>query len=185
MAGTAWYDYLIGRSWGQRVVIGLTVGVYAYLAVARPAAAVESARSGLDTLVRLFTLIFASLLLASALEALVPEEAVVRYLGEGGGPANAVLAGVLGGLLFGGPYAIYPIMRSVRERGAGYVALLSMYVGYSAIGVGRVPYGLVIFSPTVVALRLAFGLGLTVAAALVIWAVVPDGAAPDDVDADG
>lgn len=170
----AWYDPLVGRSWGQRVIVLGTVGVYAFLLLTRPAAAVESALGAIDTLVRLFTLILASLLLASALESLLPEETVVRYLGRGGGPANAVLAGLIGGALLGGPFATYPIMQSVRERGAGYVALLSMYLGYNAIGIGRVPFGLVIFSPQVVALRLAFATGLTVVGALVIWAVVPE-----------
>lgn len=169
-----WYDYLVGQSAGQRVVIGLTVVVYAALLFTRPAAAVESARGAVDTLIHLFTLVLASILLASALESLLPEETVVRYLGRGSGPANAVLAGLLGGVLLGGPYATYPIMQSVRERGASYVALLSMFVGYSAIGVGRVPFGLVIFPPSVVALRLVCGVGLTVAAALGFWAVAPE-----------
>ncbi|MFB6152712.1 MAG: permease [Halodesulfurarchaeum sp.] len=168
------HEFLLGRSWGQRVVIIGTAVLYLYLGVANPAAAIESARQGLATLVRLFTLILASLLLASALEALLPEEAVMRYLGGGGGPANTVLAGLLGGVLMGGPYATYPIMRSVRRSGASYGALVAMYVGYSAIGVGRIPFGLVIFSPTVVALRLVFAVGLTVVAALAIWAFLPD-----------
>lgn len=42
------------------------------------------------------------------------------------------------------------------------------------------PYGLALFSPAMVAIRLAFGVGLTVAAALVIWAVVPEWVASDD-----
>lgn len=70
---------------------------------------------------------------------------MVRYLGSGSGPRNAVLAGLLGGALLGGPFAAYPIMRSVRKQGACYGALLSMYVGYNMIGIGRVPFGLVIF----------------------------------------
>lgn len=170
----AWYDPLVGRSWGQRIVILLTVAVYGYLLLVRPAAAMASARGAVDTLVRLFTLILASLLLASALESVLPEETVVRYLGSGGGPKHAVLAGLLGGALLGGPFATYPIMRSVREQGAGYVALLSMYVGYNVIGIGRVPFGLVIFTPTVVALRLVAGVLVTVLAALAIWGLVSD-----------
>lgn len=170
----AWYDPIVGRSWGQRVVIGLTVVIYAWLVLARPQDAVASAMGALNTLVRLFTLILASLLLASALETLLPEQTVVRYLGSGRGPANAVLAGLLGGVLLGGPFATYPIMQSVREQGAGYVALLSMYVGYNLIGIGRVPFGLVIFSPHIVLLRLVFATALTVVAALVFWAVVPE-----------
>lgn len=176
----AWYDYLLGQSWGQRVVVLATVVVYASLLVTRPEAAIASVRNAVETFVRLFTLILASLLLASALGALLPEEAVVRYLGSGSGPGHAVLAGLLGGVLLGGPYATYPIMRSVREQGAGYVALLSMYVGYSAISIGRIPFGLVVFPPRIVVLRLVGGVGLTVAAALVIWSVAPEGGRPDE-----
>lgn len=167
-------DSLIGASWGQRVIIGATVAVYGWLALTDPDAALKSADQGIETLVSLFTLILASLLLASALEQLLPEEAVTAYLGRGSGVGNTILAGLLGGMLLGGPYATYPIMQSVRKRGAGYAALLAMLVGYGAIGIGRVPYGLVIFSPTVVALRLAFAVGLTVVAAVVIWAVIPE-----------
>ena len=113
---------LVGRSWGHRVVIGATLSVYAYLFATDPGAAVESLERGLGTLIRLFTLIVASLLLASALETLLPENAVTRYLGSGSGLGHTILAGLLGGLLLGGPYASYPIMRSVRKSGAGYTA---------------------------------------------------------------
>ena len=167
-------DYLIGRSWGQRVVIGATIVVYAWLLLTDLDAAVQSADRGIGTLVRLFTLIVASLLLASALEQLLPEDAVTSYLGQGGGAKNTVMAGLLGGALLGGPYATYPIMQSVRKRGAGYAALLAMLVGYGVIGIGRVPFGLVIFSPEIVAIRLAFALLLTVIASVVIWVVVPE-----------
>ncbi|MFB6164634.1 MAG: hypothetical protein ABEJ31_05700 [Haloarculaceae archaeon] len=142
----SWLDLLVGSGPSQRVVIVGTVALYVALLVRRPEVARESARSGVGQFANLFTLIVAALLLASAIGTLLPEEAIVRYLGSGGGPANAVLAGLVGGALFGGPYGTYPIMRSVREQGAGYVALLSMYVG----------------------------------AALVIWAVVPERAAPTD-----
>lgn len=167
-------DFLIGRSWGQRAVIGATLAVYGWLVFTDPEAAVTSANRGVGTLVRLFTLIVASLLLASALEQLLPEEAVTAYLGRGSGVGNTIMAGLLGGALLGGPYATYPIMQSVRKRGAGYAALLAMLVGYGVIGIGRVPFGLVIFSPEIVALRLAFAVLLTVLAAVVIWAVIPE-----------
>ncbi|MFB6114595.1 MAG: permease [Halodesulfurarchaeum sp.] len=167
-------ELLIGRSWGHRLIIGTTVGVYVYLLFTDPAAAMESARRAIDTLVRLFSLIVASLLLASALESLLPEEAVMRYLGEDAGLRNTVFAGFLGGILLGGPYATYPIMESVYKSGAGYGALVAMYVGYGVIGIGRVPFGLVIFSPKIVLLRLVFAVALTTVAAVAIWAFLPE-----------
>ncbi|MFB6150283.1 MAG: hypothetical protein ABEJ40_00610 [Haloarculaceae archaeon] len=167
-------ELVFGRSRGQQVVVGTTVVVYAWLVVTDPAAAAASARRAAGTFARLFTLVVASLLLASAVEELLPEEAVTRHLGAGAGLGNTVLAGLAGGALFGGPFATYPIMQSVRRSGAGYAALLAMYVGYGAIGLARVPFGLVVFSPEVVALRLAFAVGFTVVAAVAIWALVPE-----------
>ncbi|MFB6132423.1 MAG: permease [Halanaeroarchaeum sp.] len=167
----AWYAYLIGGSWGERIVIGMAVVAYAYLFLTDPATAIRSLRGGVEMFVRLFTLIVAALLLASALGALIPEEAVVRYLGKESGASGVVAAGLLGGVLFGGPFATYPIMESVYDQGAGYPSLVAMYVGYGMISIGRVPYGLVIFSPTVVGLRLVFAVGLTVLASLGIYVV--------------
>ena len=165
------YPYLIGGSWGERVVIGMAVAVYAYLFFTDPSIALQSLRGGVEMFVNLFTLIVAALLLASALGALIPEEMVVRYLGKESGIRGVVAAGLLGGFLFGGPYATYPIMESVYEQGTGYPSLVAMYVGYGLISIGRVPYGLVIFSPFVVGLRLVFAIGLTIIASLGIYAV--------------
>ncbi|MFB6085264.1 MAG: hypothetical protein ABEJ84_00430 [Halodesulfurarchaeum sp.] len=165
------YEYLIGGSLGERLIIGLTVGVYAYLLLTDPGKAMRSLRGGIEMFIRLFTLILAALLLASALGALLPEELVVRHLGEESGPGRVVAAGLLGGMLLGGPFATYPIMERVYEQGAGYPSLLAMYVGYGLISVGRVPYGLVIFSPSIVGLRLAFAVSVTVLASLGIYLV--------------
>lgn len=165
-------DLLVGSSPGQRLVIVGTVVVYAILFLRRPEDARESAGEGARMFVRLFTLILAALLLASAIGTLIPTGAVESTLGESAGPGGVVLAGLLGGLLPGGPYAVYPIVAGISEQGAGLAAVLALLTGYGAIGVGRVPYGLVFFDADVVGMRLLLAVPTTVVLALVVWVVV-------------
>lgn len=148
-------DYLIGSQWGQRVVVLGTIGVYAALLIVDPTAARESTVRGLRTFGQLFTLIVASLLLASAIGTVLPREAITSRLGGTADAPHVVGAGVLAGLFPGGPYAVYPIIESVSDRGAGYPAVLTMLLGYGLIGAGRIAFGLVFFGPGIVGMRLA------------------------------
>ncbi|MFB6070048.1 MAG: hypothetical protein ABEJ76_03415 [Halanaeroarchaeum sp.] len=168
----AWIDLLIGSGPSQRVVILGTVVVYAALLLRRPEDARESAVSGLRRFGGLFTLIVAALFLASAIGTVLPREMVGGLLGRAAGPQGVVLAGLLGGLLPGGPYAVYPIVDSIGSQGASLAAVLAMLVGYGAIGIGRVPYGMVFFDLRTVSTRLAVGVVATGLVAVAAWALL-------------
>jgi len=165
-------DLLIGSSPGQRLVILGTVLVYGYLSVRRPDDARTSVEEGTRTFLGLFTLILAALLLASAIGALVPTGAVQSTLGESAGPIGVVVAGLLGGFLPGGPYAVYPIIAGVSEQGASTAAVVAMLTGYGAIGVIRASYGLVFFDAEVVGVRLLVAVPVAVLLSLVAFVVV-------------
>lgn len=147
-------DLLVGSAWGQRVVVIGTVLVYAYLVVARPHAAAASAEAGFHTTVHLATTVVAALFLSSAIGRLLPQERLSEMLGSSAGAREVVAAGFVAGVVPGGPYAVYPIIEQVGESGAGTPAVLTMLTGYSLIGIGRVPYGLVFFTPGIVGVRL-------------------------------
>lgn len=165
-------DLLVGSSIGQRVVVLGTLALYGYLVVRRPGDARASAESGARTLVSLATLILAALLLASAVETLVPPSAISGLVGGAAGTEGVVLAGFLGGVLPGGPYAVYPIVSSVAANGASTAAVLAMIVGYGGIGLARVSYGLVFFEARIVAARVAIGVVVTVLFAfLAAWVI--------------
>ncbi|MFW5956212.1 MAG: permease [Halorhabdus sp.] len=165
------FNLVFGRQWGQRVVVVGAIVVYTWLALRRPAAAQESAISGFSTLVRMFTLILASLLIASALETILPRDALAGWLGDAAGARGVVLAGLIGGVLPGGPYATYPIIRGVADRGASYPAMLMMLVGYSLIGFGRVPFGLAFFGIDIVVARVLIATGATILLALLVYGI--------------
>ncbi|CCQ34636.1 hypothetical membrane protein (DUF318), putative permease [Halorhabdus tiamatea SARL4B] len=151
-------------------MIGAIV-VYAWLSLRDPATARASAVSGVETFVQMFTLILASLLIASAIETLLPRDALAGWIGDAAGARGVVLSGLIGGLLPGGPYATYPIIRGVADRGASYPAMLMMLIGYSLIGLGRVPFGLAFFGIEIVVARLVIAVGATVVLSLLVYAV--------------
>ncbi|MFB6152713.1 MAG: hypothetical protein ABEJ27_00530 [Halodesulfurarchaeum sp.] len=150
-------ELLIGSAISQQVVILGTVVVYGVLLYRRPDVARESAVGGLRQFAGLFTLIIAALFLASAIGTLIPRGAASQFLGTAAGLEGVVLAGLLGGFLPGGPYAVYPIVRGIANQGATLAAVIAMLTGYGAIGIGKVPYGLVFFDLPTVLIRLAVG----------------------------
>lgn len=147
-------DLLVGSAWGQRVVVLGTVALYAYLVAFRPHDAAVSAEHGLQTTVHLATTVVAALFLSSAIGRLLPEDRLSEMLGSSANTREVVAAGFVTGLVPGGPYAVYPVVRRMQEAGAGTAAVLTMITGYSLIGIGRVPYGLVFFAPGIVGARL-------------------------------
>lgn len=166
-------DTLLGSGPGERLVIVGTVVLYVYLGVRRPADARASLERGGRMLLSLGTLILAALFLAAALGSLVPAATIAGYVGATAGLKGVVLAGLIGGVLPGGPYAVYPIVSGVAGSGATTASLLAMLTGYGAIELQRVSYGLVFFDPEVVAGRVVAGVVVTLAVAVVLWAVLP------------
>jgi uncharacterized membrane protein YraQ (UPF0718 family) len=163
---------LLGPGPAQQVVVVGAIGLYAYLFVTRPADAKAGVRNTVVVFGRLFTLIVAALLIASAIGTLVPTATIKALLGEAAGPQGAILAGLLGGVLPGGPYATYPIIHEIQLKGAGVVGAVAMLVGYGAIGIGRIPYGLVFFDSKTIAIRVTAGIVISIAIALGVFALL-------------
>lgn len=163
-----WWGMIIGRNWSQRAIIFGTLFLYIYMYVTRKKDAEEGVRKGLNTFKGLFTLIFAAVLLASAIKVLIPMGSVQNYLGPQAGLKGVVSGGFLGGLMQGGPYAVYPIIKGLQQSGVSATVVISMMIGYGAIGSGKVVYGLAFFGPKLISLRVALGIALTLIASLIL-----------------
>lgn len=164
-------NLIIGKNWGQWGIILGTFVVYLYMIIFRPEDAWKAITSGLMMFLGLLTLIFAAILLASAIQVLIPKEIIQEHLGPEAGLKGVLMGGLLAGLLQGGPYAVYPIIKGLEEEGVGLSVVISMMVGYSIIGSGRIVYGLAIFDAEVIAIRVALGVALAVLASILIYFV--------------
>lgn len=128
----------------------------------------KSVKNGLNTFKGLLTLIFAAVLLASAIQTLLPTEIVRSYLGPGSGFEGVMMGGLLGGILQGGPYAAYPIIKGLQQSGVSPAVVIAMMIGYGAIGSGKIVYGLAFFGAKIISLRVLIGIGLTLLASFIL-----------------
>ncbi|MBS3817344.1 MAG: permease [Candidatus Thermoplasmatota archaeon] len=167
-------EMIIGRNWGQRGIILGTAVLYLYMLIFRPKDAWRSLSNGVMMFFGLLTLVFAAILLASAIQVLIPKDLIQKYLGPSAGLRGVLTGGLLAGLLQGGPYAVYPIIKGLQEEGVGLSVVISMLVGYSIIGSGRIVFGLAIFEAEIIAIRVVLGVSLAVLSCVAIYYIFGD-----------
>lgn len=102
---------------------------------------------------------------------MIPAEVIQHYLSAEAGLKGVLTSGMLGGLMQGGPYGVYPIVRGLQKEGMSIAGVLAMLIGYGAIGSGRIAYGITFFGTRIIAIRVALGVMLTVLAGLLLYAV--------------
>jgi len=163
--------FILGRSWPQRIIVLVAVGLYIYLGFTRAELAKKGITSSFRTSGGLLTLIFAALMISKAIDLLLPADTIMDWFGEEAGIKGVVTGGLLGGLLQGGPYAVYPIIKSLYDKGAHISVVIAMLMGYGAIGLARVPYGLVFLGPEIVGLRLLIAVPLTIISGIIIFLI--------------
>lgn len=165
-------EILVGRGWGQRAVIIFAVVLYLYLSFKTPSIAKESAFQSIRMFAGLITLIFAAMMIANAVGNLIQPEMISGFIGEASGIKGVFLGGFLGGVLPGGPYATYPIINELYEGGASLASIMAMVIGWSILGITRVPYGLAILDPKIVGLRYLLGVPALIIICLVAYLVL-------------
>lgn len=133
--------------WGRLTLIekGLvifTVLFYIFLAAYSPSTrsqAFTGIRSGATTLVRVLLLILAGVFLGSAVGAMIPREVIARSIGGESGFTGIVIGTLVGALIPGGPYVLFPLVASFYSIGAGVPALIAMIFAWTCIAVTRLP----------------------------------------------
>ena len=107
----------------------------------------EGVRAGASNMLRLTPILVLSFLVAGLLEVLLPKQVLVRWLGSGTG-LRGILAGCLvGALMPGPPYALYPLIVSFYRGGAGIGALVGLLSGKALWNVHHLPPALAIMGP--------------------------------------
>lgn len=97
--------------------------------------------TGARMFVSLLPLLLLAFTLAGLLQVVVSPELIRSWLGAETGLKGILLAVVCGGLLLGGPYAVFPIMAEIYRSGAGVGAAVAMISGWSLLGVAQLIMG--------------------------------------------
>ncbi|QYA10188.1 permease [Agrobacterium larrymoorei] len=88
-------------------------------------------------LVALLVELALGLVIASAVGMLVPKDKVARWLSAESGFSGLLIAGTLGMITPGGPYASFPLVLSLSKAGADIGALIAFLTAWAASSVSR------------------------------------------------
>ena len=80
----------------------------------------------------------AAFTLAGLIQAVVPQEVIVRWMGEGSGLRGIVIGTTLGSLTPGGPMTHFPVIASLFKLGVGIGPLVAYLSAWSLFGLQRI-----------------------------------------------
>ncbi len=131
--------------------------------------------AGLKSSFRQLTLalpvILLAMLLAGLLEVIIPEEFIRRWLAQEAG-FTGIMLGTFGGMLMAfGPYASYPIIATIYHAGAGLGTTVALLVGWTYLGLSKIPFESSFLGIRFTALRMALGFLFCILAGLIAHAV--------------
>jgi uncharacterized membrane protein YraQ (UPF0718 family) len=100
-------------------------------------------------------MIVLSFVIAGLAQVLLPKELIPRWLGSGAGLRGVLLGCVVGGLVPGSPYAVFPVVAGLYKAGAGIGAAVGFVSAWSLWSVSRLPVEMALIEPKVALVRYA------------------------------
>jgi len=108
-----------------------------------------------DPEIGLIPLIITATLIAGLVQAGISKEVIADFLGKEAGLKGIALGSLLGSLVPGGPYVIFPLLGGLYRAGAGIGTLIAFVTAWSLISLARIPMEVAFLGTKIVALRLA------------------------------
>jgi len=98
-------------------------------------------------------LLLVGFLLAGLVEVLLPRELIVGWLGNEAGLKAVFLGCLVGGLIPGSPYTVFPIAAGFYKAGAGLGAMVGFITAWSLWSITRIPVEIALIDPKVALIR--------------------------------
>jgi uncharacterized membrane protein YraQ (UPF0718 family) len=111
--------------------------------------------AGGRTLWRNLPLLLLSFALAGLAQVLIPKELISRWLGTQAGIKGILIGCVVGGLVPGAPYAIFPLVAVLYRAGASLGAVVGFVAAWSLWSVSRLPLEMALIDPKPALVRYA------------------------------
>lgn len=100
---------------------------------------VEGLRLALRMTVQILPLLVLSFVVAGMAQALLPREAISKWIGAQSGLRGVLLGALAGGLLPGGPYVILPLLAGLIRAGASVGTAVAFITGWALWSLSRLP----------------------------------------------
>jgi len=91
--------------------------------------------------------------IAGLVQVLVPQKVISGWLGAQAGAKGVLVACVVGGLVPGAPYAVFPFAAVLYQSGAGLGAVVGFLSAWSLWSVSRLPVEIALIDPKVALVR--------------------------------
>lgn len=115
--------------------------------------------SGLNSGARLFVqilpMLFFALILSGIIQALIPKEAINRWVGKESGLKGILLGCLAGSLVPGGPYTSFPIVAGLVKTGASIGTIVAFITAWSLWAITRLPIEIGVVGIKMALVRLA------------------------------
>jgi len=96
--------------------------------------------------------------IASLIQAAIPRQVIADFLGEEAGLKGIALGTLLGSVMPGSPYVIFPLVGGLYRAGAGVGTVIAFVSAWSLISLSRVPTEIPFLGTKIVAVRIAVSL---------------------------
>ncbi|MFH1055371.1 MAG: permease [Candidatus Altiarchaeota archaeon] len=143
---------------GALVVLGL------FLHATDPVRSSEGLESSVDSFIGIAPIFIVTVFLAGLLVSWIRDDLVVRRMGSGGG--NIPFAAAVGILTPGPIQSMYPLVCTLKKKGASSDSITAFLFGQTMIGPLRASLEFSFFSPAFLAFRLVLSFILSTAAGL-------------------
>ena len=99
------------------------------------------------TLWRNLPMLLLSFVIAGLVQVLIPKDLITRWLGAQAGVKGVLIGCVVGGLVPGAPYAVFPLVAALYQAGAGLGSVVGFVSAWSLWSVSRLPVEMALIDP--------------------------------------
>jgi uncharacterized membrane protein YraQ (UPF0718 family) len=128
---------IFDRSFWVMAALAVLSGIACY-AVRGSEAFFASFKTDLELVALIVPRLGAALVIAAAIQVLLPREKVARWLGDQAGLKGILLASGAGMVTPGGPMTSFPVVSALHEAGTGRRALVAYLTSWSTQGFQRI-----------------------------------------------
>jgi uncharacterized membrane protein YraQ (UPF0718 family) len=118
-----------------------------YVQFRQPGLVVPSLKNGGILLLQIIPILIFAFVIVGLIPAIVPKEAIAKWVGEGSGMKGILIGSAAGGLMPGPPYAVFPIVAGLYKQGAGIGAMVAFLTSWSTWQLARIPFVVALMGP--------------------------------------
>jgi uncharacterized membrane protein YraQ (UPF0718 family) len=103
-----------------------------------PDSAAKGLHSSAALIVAIAPRMLAAFVIAGLIQAVIPEEVIVRWMGKGSGLKGISIGMIIGSLTPGGPMTHFPVVATLFKMGVGIGPLVSYLTAWGLFGLQRI-----------------------------------------------